>query len=477
MIEPASTETDAESAPADTKTNPVASIKKKPRFNPNANHGRYGASDYTGCPVIEVPHDTLHPGSDCPSCTEVALSGRLTAVLPQVVVRLTGSPLVSGLRYEAQRLRCSLCQEYYVAKLPEEVTRRGKYDETCRTNIAIAHYYAGQPFYRIEQLQAAQGIPLADATQWDLMAQLYKILYPVYRLLETLAAQGTLLHYDDTGHRILQAYAPQDRKTVHTTAFISHYEEHQIYLFFTSLNHAGENIASLLGQRVTDEPLITMSDASAQNIPKKVDEDLMARWILCFCLVHGRRKFYELQHLWGKECEAVLDIIAEVYKHEAHCKQHQLSPVERLRYHQIHSSTSMQALLIWLNNQLVHQQVEPNSALGQAIHYMLRHWKPLTRFLHVAGAPIDNSVCEQAIKVAIRYRRNSLFYKTYFGAKVGDTITSLIHTCAKNKINFFDYLNTLQRYYRESSEQPAQWLPWNYQATLAAMSKALPLAA
>ena len=220
----------------------AAPVKKKPRFNSNANHGRYGASDYTGCPVINVPHGTLHAGSPCPGCTEVALGGRLTAVLPQVVVRLTGSPLVSGVRYEAERLRCCLCQEYYVAKLPDNVSRRGKYDESCRSSIAIAHYYSGQPFYRIEQLQAAQGIPLADATQWDLMVQLYKIIYPIYRLLERLAAQGLLLYYDDTGHRILQADAGQKNKAAHTTAFISHYDEYQIYLFFTSLHHAGENI-------------------------------------------------------------------------------------------------------------------------------------------------------------------------------------------------------------------------------------------
>ena len=77
---------------------------------------------------------------------------------------------------------------------------------------------------------------------------------------------------------------------------------------------------------------------------------------------------------------------------------------------------------------------------------MLKHWEALTNFLRVAGAPIDNSLCEQAIKVAIRHRRNSLFYKTFKGAKMGDCLMSVIHTAAKNNINIFDYLNTLQRY-------------------------------
>ena len=40
---------------------------------------------------------------------------------------------------------------------------------------------------------------------------------------------------------------------------------------------------------------------------------------------------------------------------------------------------------------LPHYRLEPNSGLGQAIHYMLNHWEPLTLFLRQAGAPLDNN--------------------------------------------------------------------------------------
>jgi hypothetical protein len=453
-----------------------ATSKKKPRFDPAANHGRTAGKDYSGCPLIKIPHQDLQAGTACPTCREAAMTGKLCQEEPSVIVQLTGSPLITGTRYEVERLRCGLCKEYYVAELPGEVAKRGKYDERCRTNVTIARYYAGQPFHRTERLQALQGIPLADATQWDLVLQLYKIILPVYRALEGVAANATLIQYDDTGNRILEAYTSKDKK-VHTTSFISKLGEHAIYLFFTSLYHAGENVEWLLTERTTDEPLTTMTDASSQNIPKYMDENLMARWILCFCLVHGRRKFHELQRFFGKECEFVLDVIGEVYRHEDHCKKHQLTALQRLHYHQQHSAPLMQSLRVWLNNQLLHRQVEQNSAMGQAIRYMLRHWNALTRFLQVAGAPIDNSLCEQAIKVAIRHRRNSLFYKTYQGARVGDCMMSLIHTAAKNKVNIFDYLNTLQRYADRVKAQPTQWLPWNYQATRTKIIEDTPLAA
>jgi transposase len=314
-------------------------------------------------------------------------------------------------------------------------------------------------------LQKLQGVPLADATQWDQIHKLYKMVVPVYEVLENHAAQGQLIQYDDTHNRILEAYG--GHKAVHTTAFISMVDNHPIYLFYTSQRYAGENLENLLSHRTSDEAFFTMSDASSQNMPKKIHDNLLARWIMCFCLVHGRRKFYEVYNFFSQECEFVLDMMSQVYRHEAHCKKQQLSPHERLHYHQEKSTPLMEALRVWLNNQLLHHLVEDNSGLGQAVRYLLRHWDALTRFLQVASAPIDNSLCEQAIKVAIRHRRNSLFYKTFQGANVGDCMMSLIHTAAKNHINIFDYLNTLQRYAKEVKEAPAQWLPWNYQATLA----------
>ena len=116
--------------------------------------------------------------------------------------------------------------------------------------------------------------------------------------------------------------------------------------------------------------------------------------------------------------------------------------------------------------QIDQKQVEPNSGLGQALNYMLRRWEPLTRFLTVAGAPLDNNAVERVLKMAILHRRNSLSYKTVRGAQLGDIFMSLIHTCELNQINPFDYLMALQRHADSVPKNLTAWLPWNYQATL-----------
>jgi len=123
----------------------------------------------------------------------------------------------------------------------------------------------------------------------------------------------------------------------------------------------------------------------------------------------------------------------------------------------------MDELHQWLQQQFDQRKVEPNSSLGGAIFYMLKHWDELTLFLRVAGAPLDNNRCEQSLKMAIRHRRNSLFYKTMAGAGVGDLYMSLIHTCCLCGADPFGYLTQLQRNGHRVTAAPGDWLPWNYQ--------------
>ena len=77
-------------------------------------------------------------------------------------------------------------------------------------------------------------------------------------------------------------------------------------------------------------------------------------------------------------------------------------------------------------------KTEPNSGLGKAMKYMLRHWPKLTLFLRQAGAPAVTitSAGKRALKMVVLLRKNALFYRTQHGADVGDLFTSLTFTLA-----------------------------------------------
>jgi hypothetical protein len=129
-------------------------------------------------------------------------------------------------------------------------------------------------------------------------------------------------------------------------------------------------------------------------------------------------------------------------------------------------------LKTWLERQFDEKLVEPNSALGEAITYLLKRCDALTLFLRKAGAPLDNNICERALKNAILHRKNSLFYKTRNGAHVGDIYMTLIYTCELNGANPLDYLNQLQLHAADVAQHPDQWMPWNYRDHSADMDAA-----
>ena len=233
-------------------------------------------------------------------------------------------------------------------------------------------------------------------------------------------------------------------------------------LFFTGHKHAGQNLADVLAHRARELELpIQMSDALACNFAGEFQT------IISKCLTHGRRKFVEVMEHFPEPCRYVIEVLAKVYANDAHCRDEKMSPEQRLLHHQAHSAEPMQDLHRWMTDQFGQRLVEPNSALGQALRYMLKHWSGLTLFLHKAGAPLDNYLVERALKRAILHRKNSMFYKTRKGAEVGDIYMSLIHTCGLCRVNPFEYLQALQIHAHDVQARAALWLPWNYREQLA----------
>jgi len=454
-------------------------------------HGCNGADAYTGAEKVDVRHESLQPGDSCPQCEKGTLYNMRRA---GVLVRLVGQAPVGAKVYYLQKLRCGLCGTVFTADPPAGVDAEEKRDATVGSMIALLKYGNGMPFHRNEMLQQSIGVPMPASTQWDIVADRAERLDPVFEELARQAAQGDVVYNDDTTVKILAMMGEQalakpptneiaedssedlmeimgaaakkagdSRKGMFTTGIVSETREGQkIVLFLSGRQHAGENLADVLARRAADLAApIQMCDALARNLPGEL------KTILANCLAHGRRKFVDVVDRFPEECRHVLESLSVVYGNDTIAKERKLSPAERLLFHQVQSGPAMEELHAWLGRQFDERRVEPNSALGKAVAYMLRHWEKLTLFLRVAGAPLDNNICERALKMAIRHRKNSLFYKTLRGAHVGDIFMSLIHTCRLCGANPFEYLTELERHAGEAASNPGNWMPWNYRHTLA----------
>lgn len=430
-------------------------------------HGRQGADAYPGATRVVCRQETLAAGQPCPACDR----GTLYPLPAGVEVRIDGNALLSAVRYELEKLRCSACGEVFTAALPP-TAGADKYSPRARAVIALARYYLGLPFYRLERYQALVGVPVADATQWDLAEGVADCAYPVFDYLWQLGAHGRVIFQDDTHVRILALMAANrradtmgtalERRGMYTTGLVVKTGEHVICLYRSGRAHAGDNLTTLLARRAPGlEPPIVMSDALAAN--QRDDDD---RRIRCHCLAHGRRHFTDLEEVFPAEARQVITVLNQVFEHEGVTRDLAMTPAERLTYHQIHSGPWLAALHHWLEQPFQDRTVEPNSSLGKAFAYLLGRWPSLTQFLRIEGAPLDNNTVERALKLIIRQRKNSLFYASAHSATVASMLTSLIATCVQAGVNALDYLVALQRHRTAVRQQPAAWLPWNYPANV-----------
>src|SRR5215475_5091222 len=241
----------ASSAPASSLPEPKT---------PLPGHGRHGADVYRAAQTVACRHEELAVGERCPACGR----GSLYQVPPGIEMRLDGNALLSAVRYELEKLRCSACGQIFTASMPVAAGIE-KYTARARAVLVLARYYLGLPWHRLEGFQALVGGPVPAATQWDQGEIVGDCLHPLFKGLEKLAAQGEVIFQDDTPQRVLalieenqqaraQAHAQgkakaPERTGMQTTALIVQVGARQVCLYYTGRRHAGENLAALLTKR------------------------------------------------------------------------------------------------------------------------------------------------------------------------------------------------------------------------------------
>lgn len=421
--------------------------------------GRNGADDQPAAEVKQVAHESLRHGDCCPECA----SGKVyECKKPAKDIRFEAQPLIKATVYERQRLKCSHCDATFTAAPPAEVGDE-KYDESVSAALAVSRFGAGLPALRLETLLRQFGILLPDSTQWELVRDAADLAQPVMNALVRYGANCSNLYTDDTSIRMIEQKRHLPGRTgLFTTAIVAEGAEGKVALYFTGEQHAGENLADLLRHRAEAQaPPLVMFDALSRNHPKAQKERIDI--VVSNCITHGRRNFVYALANFPDECTYLLSELGQVYHNEAQAKELGLDPDSRLAYHQAHSEPVLSEIHEWATR-IYDNTTEPNSALGKAVAYLLKHWKGLTEFLRTPGAALENNICERAIKKMVLYRKNSLFYRNENGSSVGDVFMSLIHTCELNGVPAFTYLVAILKHADLVQANPEEWLPWEFAA-------------
>jgi transposase len=445
--------------------NPKPKSDQKPK---PPGHGRRGYETWGVEPIYHSHH--LKPGCPCPKCK----TGTLYLYKePAVWVRFVGqSPLVPEV-HELERLRCNPCGALFTATPPGDLQKNPTSTPEARATAAIFKYQAATPFNRMAEIEKNFGYPIPRTRLWEMSRELAESVKPVLFALIEFAAQGQLVQNDDTGVKVLElikevktaekAGIQLNRTGMFTSVIVSRVGERRVYLFFSSRNHAGENLAKVLKARdPTLPPPTQVCDASSMNTSPGASIVEIGG-----CHDHARRNFFAIKESYPKSSGYALGIWELIYKTDAEAKERKLDAEARLLLHQKESAPAMERLYQWCNRMIDEKQVEPNNSyLGDAIQYFLDHYSKLTLFLRKPGIPLSNCECEQALKTPIVVRKMAYFFKTLKGAEVGDLMFSFIATCKSAGVNLFEYLVALQNNEKKLSTASHLWLPWNYQQQL-----------
>lgn len=442
---PAAVAAPAASGPAAGGAPPAPEQKKA------KGHGRNGASAFVNATHFMHSLAAGVLGALCAACG----LGRMTRYREKVIIRVVGQPLFAAQLHHCEQARCRVCGRIVQAFAPAEV-REGLgssyavYDWSACAMLIVWHYFAANPFKRLEALHEGWGIPLSDANLWRLVDESDDLLLPLHRALERHAVQqATSLRIDDTASSVV-SLARQIRAEVaaleqlgestkgvrtgiNATGVFFETPQGQVVLFFTGRHHAGEVLDRLLAHRAPSGAgprLVKVTDGASKNF----DHQHRAALVEATCNAHAFLKFHDIKDKHPAEYAVAGEVYKAVFDYDDEAKARGLSAHERMLFHRARSMPLMEKLKAMCAEKLSNKLVEPNSALWEPLSFIINQWPRLTRFSEEPGVPLDTNLVEQKLIIPVRYLAASFNYQTETGL----------------------------RHSEDLAKRPAEYLPWAY---------------
>jgi transposase len=356
-------------------------------------------------------------------------------------------------RHIRPQYACRPCETVTAAPIPPAVIDGGMVATGLLAWIAACKYLNHLPLYRIEQIAARQGVPLARSTLAEWIGRVGVALQPLADRLAELLRQQACLHADETPVRQLD---PGNGKTKHAYLWAyrsgAHDDGPPIVVFDYQTSRAGAHARAFLhgwrGHLMVDD----YAGFNALYEGGAIEE--------AACWAHVRRKFHDLHAARPAPLTTeALRRIAELYVIEAEIREK--PPDERKAVRQERSRPLLDDLGRWLRTAL--DQLSRKSDTAAAIQYALNLWPALLRYCDDGAVEIDNSAAERALRGIAIGRRNYLFAGADSGGERAAAMYSLIGTA---KLNGVDPEAWLRHVLAHIADHPVnrvdKFLPWNF---------------
>jgi transposase len=327
-------------------------------------------------------------------------------------------------RHIRPQYACRACENVTAAPIPPAVIDGGLAAPGLLAWVAASKYLDHLPLYRIEQIGARQGVPLARSTLAQWIGRIGVALQPLADRLGELLRQRACLHADETPVRQLDPGSGKTRQSYLWAYRSGTWEDGPpIVVFDYQPSRAGAHARAFLqdwrGHLMVDD--YAGYKALFANGPTELA-----------CLAHIRRKFFDLHAASGSPvAEEALRRIAQLYAIEQDAAS--LTPTERLAIRSARAVPALAELHAWLL--ATQRTVATGSGTGKAIEHALKRWDALVRYAGSGILPIDNNPVENAIRPIAIGKKNWLFAGSERAGRRAAAIQSLFATARLNGLD------------------------------------------
>lgn len=344
---------------------------------------------------------------------------------------------VRVIQHQRVKYACPCCDESIkVTPAPARIIPKGLLTASALAWVVTSKYMDALPLYRQAALLGRFGGDLSRSTLAASIVKVGEAVQPIINLLRDHLLDANLVHADETTIQVLK----EPGKKAQTKSYLwaqATGSGPPIRLFGYAPGR-GSSHAALLYAGIKPGAAL-MSDG--YEVYGGIAETHRLTHLGCWA--HARRYFVEAEAVIPKTARSAeqpatqfITAIGELYAVESKAKDK--TPTERQQLRQEHSRPTLQRIEVLLLKHL--HAVVPGSLLGKALHYLSAQWPKLIRYVENGAWPIDNNLCENAIRPFVIGRRNWLFADSVAGAQASANLYSLVETCKANRIDPYAYL-------------------------------------
>ncbi len=426
--------------------------------------GRRDIGSLTHLPQIEQVYELAGELCRCPTC-----QGQREKIGTEVSYTIEHIPAsLVRVKHIQHKYACRTCEQNgdnpnitLAAKTKGSPIDKGLPGPGLLAYVVTAKFSDYLPLNRLQTIFAREGFELDRSTLCLWLADVARLIRPLYRRMVERVLQSHVLATDDTVLPLLQpGKAKQARMWIYQG---DESQPYNVFDFTESRKRDGP------AQFLKDFRGTLLADAYGGYDGIVFNQDLPRAG----CWAHARRKFVEAEPAGPEVTRTILRLVKGLFDLEDHLKT--LAPEECLRRRQVEALPlldTLHALLIEQKAKLV-----PKHPLAQAIGYTLNQWAELTLFTTDPAVPIHNNLAEQQMKRIALLRKNALFAGSPRGGQTTAILSSFTSTCRRHAINPQAYLTQLLTNLPDTPvSQLDPWLPDEWAKSYATSSNAAPSA-